>query len=131
MSAARHKRFFSIRHVPSQLMALLRACAAYAKFVLDANVVLIRSGSLFILRCYQKKTTNPQLNKSPISGRASARCAADGIQRFDVFCPWEWKRELDVWAHATVTWICSGRVKKSFRSTALSLVDDFSGHLIP
>jgi len=108
--------------------ALLRAVRSFASSSWMANVVLIRSGSIIYLALLPKENDESAIKQVAYFWKSIG--SLRGKMEFNasiVFCPWEWKRELNVWAHATADMDLQRRVKKAFDPTGTFACGRFVG----
>ncbi len=127
-TAAPQAILFRFATLPSQLMALLRAVRSFASSSWMPNVVLIRSGTIIYLALLPKENDESAIKQVAYFWKSIG--SLHGKMEFNasiVLCPWEWKRELNVWAHATADLDLQRRVKKAFDPTGTFACGRFVG----
>jgi hypothetical protein len=105
-------RFVSL---PGRLPDLVRALRSFASSSWMASVILIRSASIVYLALLPRIGEETALKQVAYFWRSVG--SLRGQIEFNaslLFCPPEWKSELDVWAHAAGSAGLGRRVKKAF-----------------
>jgi glycolate oxidase FAD binding subunit len=105
-------RFVSL---PGRLPDLVRALRSFASSSWMASAILIRSASIVYLALLPRIGEETALKQVAYFWRSVG--SLRGQIEFNaslLFCPPEWKSELDVWAHAAGTVDLGQRMKKAF-----------------
>jgi glycolate oxidase FAD binding subunit len=129
-NAAKHAVVLRFAALPSQIADLLRAIRSFANSSWMPAPVLVRSGSILYVALLPRDGDESALQ--PIAYFWRSIGSLRGKLEFNasiLFCPSEWKRELDVWAHANQNQDLQQRVKKAFDPSGVFARGRFVGGL--
>lgn len=129
-NAAKRAVVLRFAALPSQIADLLRAIRSFANSSWMPAPVLVRSGSILYVALLPRDGDESALQ--PIAYFWRSIGSLRGKLEFNasiLFCPSEWKQELDVWAHANQNKDLQQRVKKAFDPSGVFARGRFVGGL--
>jgi glycolate oxidase FAD binding subunit len=126
--AASQAVVFRFAALPAQVPNLLRALRSFAESSWIPSVSLIRSGTIIYFALLPKANDDSAARQSGYFWKSVGSLR----DKFDfnasiLFCPAEWKRQLNVWAYAPADLDLHRRVKNAFDSMATFAPGRFAG----
>jgi glycolate oxidase FAD binding subunit len=101
--------------LPGRLLDLVRAVRSFANSSWMSSAILVRSGSIVYVALVPRDGDETAIKQVVYFWKSVG--SLSGQLEFNasiVFCPAEWKPELDVWAYASTSVELGQRVKKAF-----------------
>jgi glycolate oxidase FAD binding subunit len=119
---------FRFATLPSQLHGLLHAVRSFASSSWMPHVTLVRSGCFVYLALLPRDGDDSNFKQVAYfwNSTGSLRGKLE-FQAAILFCPAAWKRQLNVWAHATTDLDLHRRVKNAFDPAAIFAPGRFVG----
>lgn len=113
--AAPQSVVFRFVTLAAQLPHLLRAVRSFADSSWMPSVILIRSASIVYLALLPRQGDETAMKQVAYFWKSVGSLRAHlEVNASILFCPAEWKSELNVWAHASSSLDLERRVKKAF-----------------